>query len=248
MKNRNIYLAEGEISKISLDAENACITITTTGENELKIEYENAKGAHISLDENVLNINYGRAKRLLARRKKQITLHVPEHFVPELEIRAADSEIEICGGSFGRLELQGDSCRFTCENAYFTDCSLSGTALDTLIKGTTVKNALIVNCGKGDMVWENSFAACTDCHVKRGNIGLSGFNCKDSVLSAEEGNVSARLDGDGSDYNLGLLAKEGTANMDSVSREGAVRTFKAYSARGNIAIDFTELSGSYGDC
>lgn len=250
MKNYNLtYTAEGEVTKIELTLRDADITVNSTRCTDFTVKCENGKGAAISLDENILRLDYTPKKRIFSRRKNKIEISVPEHTVAAIDIKCENCAVMVLGGIYDKFTLDGDCCGCDFEGASFSQCSLSGAKLSTKLKNVTVKNALIVKCDEGDMLWENSFAACTECRVKRGNIGLCGFNCKDSILEAENGNVAARLDGDESDYNLGLLIKEGTANRESVLREGAARTFKAYSAKGNIAIDFTaeEYKNTYGD-
>ena len=232
------YNAAGEVSTIICDLNSVDLTIIPTGESELKIISENGKRLDISLNESTLTLSQGKANLLFSHRKKRIEVRVPDHTVPEIIADAKNCKIKIDGGIYGQLSLYGDGCSLECDNSSFAQCSLTGTYLCTYLKGVTVKNTLVVKCDEGDMIWENSFAACTECRVKRGNIGLSGFNCKDSIMEAQNGNVAAQLNGEEDEYNLGLLIGEGTANRESVLREGAARSFKAYSQKGNIAIDF----------
>ena len=260
MTNRKIYYklmknnvfkftATEEVCSIVCDLHSVELTIIPTQENELTIACENDKRLDISLDESTLKISQGNFNRIFAHRKKRIEMRVPDHTVPELVIDAKDSCVRFDGGIFGQLSLYGDDCDIECLSCSFAECTLTGGSLSTFLKGVTVKGMLIVKCDEGDMVWENSFAACTECRVKKGNIGLSAFNCKDSIMEAVNGNVAARLNGEESDYHLDLLIKEGTANRESVLREGAARSFKAYSAKGNIAIDFMpeDEGEAYGD-
>lgn len=239
MKN-NIYeySANGEISSIVCDLHSVDLTIVSTHENCLQIVGDNDKRLIVSIADNKLKITQGKFNSLLFRRKKKIELRIPDHTVPDIAICAKHTAIYVSGGIYDKFSVLGDDCTVECESASFSECSFDGSTLSTRLNGVTVKNTLVVKCDEGDMIWENSFASCTECRVKRGNIGLSHFTCKDSILAAENGNVAARLNGSESDYSLGLLAKEGTANRESVMREGAARSFKAYSAKGNIAIDF----------
>ncbi len=250
MKSNNYeYTAESDINAIVCDLHNAKITIIPIHENALKISCENAKGLHISLNESVLTVKKATRSRLLCRKKSEVNVFVPDHTMPSLTIGGKDFAVKITNGIYGQFSLSADNCSVELDGCSFTSCSLTGETLSTFLNGVTVKNTLVVKCDTGDMIWENSFAACTECRVKRGNIGLCGFNCKDSILQAENGNVAARLNGSESDYNLGLLIKEGTTNKESVQRDGAARSFKAYSAKGNIAIDFMhdDEAFAYGD-
>ena len=239
MKYNNYeYSASGEITVIVCDLHGVDLRIVPSHENELQIVGDNGKRLNVSLDGSTLKIVQGNLNSLFLHKKKRIEVRVPEHTVPEIAIDGKHTSIAVTGGIYGKFSVDGDDCTLKCESASFSECSFTGSALSTYLKDVTVKNTLVVNCDEGDTVWENSFAACTECRIKRGNIGLSGFNCKDSILAAENGNVAARLSGEQSDYNLAIFAKAGTANRESVMREGAARSFKAYSAKGNIAVDF----------
>ncbi len=250
MKKSNLeYTSQSEANAIICDLHHAELNIIPTHENAFKITCENAKGVHISLNESVLKVKQTTRPSIFLKRKIRLDLYVPDHTVPDIIVDGKNCAVKITEGIYGQfsLSLENGSAEFS--DCSFAACSLIGDALSTYLKGITVKNLLVVKCASGDMIWENSFAACTECRVKRGNIGLCGFTCKDSILEAENGNVAARLNGEESDYNLGLLIKEGTANRESVQREGAARSFKAYSAKGNIAIDFMpeDESQAYGD-
>ena len=239
MKNKTLeYTAAGDAVAIICDLVNAGLHITPTQENELKITCNNAKGLHISCKEGVLTVKQSTRTHLFTSKKTIINVYVPDHTLPDITVNARSCSADITSGIYGRFTLSCDNGTAELRDCSFADCELTGDNLSTYLKGVTVKNTLAVQCGAGDMIWENSFASCTQCRVKRGNIGLSGFNCINSVMQAENGNVAASLKGKESDYSLGLLIKEGISNKESVKREGAARSFKAYSAKGNIAIDF----------
>lgn len=232
------YLARADVNKIVCDLHGVDLYIVTTHEKRLKLISANGKRLEVTLDGATLSICQGNVNRLFTRRKKRIELHIPDSTVPEICISGKHTTIAVSGGIYDKFSVSGDDCTVACEHASFAECTFTGETLSTYLHGVTVKDALVVKCDAGDMIWENSFASRTECRVKRGNIGLSGFNCKDSIMASENGNVAARLNGVESDYSLGLLAKDGTANRESVVREGAPRSFKAYSAKGSIAIDF----------
>lgn len=239
MKNSNYeYCARTDINEIVCDVHSVDLYIIPTHEKRLKVLSANAKRLHVSIDGNSLKITQGNCNPLFVHRKKRIEILVPESTVPGITIDGKHAAINVSGGIYDKFTVSCDDCTVKCEHASFSECTFTGATLSTLLSGVTVKESLVVKCGEGDMIWENSFASRTECRVKRGNIGLSDFNCKDSIMSAEKGNVAARLNGAESDYSLGLIIKEGTANRESVIREGAPRSFKAYSARGSIAIDF----------
>lgn len=250
MKNNLLdFTADGEATAIACELKNVQLRLTPTAENQFKITYEDCKDARVCFNEGVLSINYGSRKRLFSRKKKSLEIYVPEHAVPSVSLTCSDCDVRFAGALLDKLNLYGEDCRVVCEDASFSQCSVTGTQLSSAFKSVTVKGALVVKCAKGDMLWENCFAAHAECRVKKGNIGLSGFNCKESAFEAENGNITARLSGDESEYSLGLLIKEGTANRQSVLREGAARSFKAYSLKGNVTIDFTpdENAGFYGE-
>lgn len=246
MKNKIMqYTAAYDVNSIVFDASNARIYITSTQENELKISCEKSKEWHISCNEGVLTVKQSPRFRLFGKKKATVEMLVPDHILPDILIDGKNCSVLVNGGIYNQLSLVCDDGAAELYDCSFSGCELTGVALNTNLKGVTVKNALVVKCDCGNMIWENSFAACTECRVKRGNIGLSGFNCKNSIMEAENGNVAAQLGGEENDYNLGLLVKEGTANRESVQREGAARSFKAYSAKGNIAIDFLPSNENY---
>ena len=232
------YAADSEIATIVFDIQFVDLTIIPSQDNSLQITCENDKRLDICLNESTLTLTQGNCNPLFFHKKKRIEIRVPDHTLPDIAITAKGSAIKFLSGIYGRFTIDGEGCSLNCENAAFAECTITGGVLSTYFSGVTVKNMLVVKCEAGDVLWERSFAGCTECRVKRGNIGLSGFNCKDSIMEAETGNVAARLNGEESDYSLGLLIKEGTANRESVLREGAARSFKAYSAKGNIAIEF----------
>lgn len=239
MKNTNYeYTHSNDVNEVSCDVHNAELFIAPTNEKSIRFYSENDKGLHISCDESKISIKINVKKKLFFNKKKRVYLYIPAHLVPEINIAGKSCDVKVDGGIYNNLALLCDNCSVTLNDCAFDGCELIGSALSTYLTGVTVKNALVVKSESGDMLWENSFAACTECRVNRGNIGLNNFNCKDSILEAKHGNVAARLNGDESDYSLGLMIKEGTANRESVQREGAARSFKAYSAKGTIAIDF----------
>ena len=250
MKNKTIeYTAADDVNAIVCDLSDAELRVIPAQENELKITCKNPKGLHISRNEAVLTMKQCTRTHIFKTKKIIIELSIPDHILPDITVSAKACNVNITGGIYGQFTLSGDKCAVQFAECSFTACELTGVTLSTFFNGVTVKNTLVVKCGAGDIIWENSFASCTECRVKRGNIGLSGFNCKTGFMEAENGNVAARLNGEESEYNLGLLIKEGTSNRESVQREGAARSFKAYSAKGNIAIDFMPEEGAceYGD-
>lgn len=239
MKNLSYeYSATAEISTIICDLHSAELIITPSHGSELGIFSQNGKRLDVSLSGDVLKITQGNCSRFFVRKRKRIELRVPDCTVPQLTIEAKHALICVSGGIYDKLNVSGEDCTVECANASFADCTFTGTTLSMYLKGVTVKNALVAKCDEGDAIWVSSFASRTECRIKRGNIGLSDFTCKDSIMTAENGNVAARLKGEESDYSLGLMIKDGTANRESNLREGAARSFKAYSAKGNIAVDF----------
>lgn len=249
MKNKTLeYTAAGDVNAIICDVVGAELHITPTQANELKITCKNEKGMHISCNEGILTVKQSTRPHLFISKRTVINLYIPDHTLPDITVNARSCSAYITNGIYGRFALSCDNGMAELHDCSFTDCELTGDNLSTYLKGVTVKNTLAVQCGAGDMIWENSFASCTQCRVKRGNIGLSGFNCINGIMQAENGNVAASLNGEERDYNLGLLIKEGISNRESVKREGAARSFKAYSAKGNIAIDFVpDGDYAYGD-
>lgn len=239
MKNNQLnYSTADDVNAIVCNLSNVRIYIIPTHENELKITCENGKRIVISRDENCLTVNQSSRPSIFTGKNTIIYLSIPDHTLPDISVEGKNCTVNIASGIYGSFSLACNNGKTEFTDCSFADCELIGDTLSTYLKGVTVRNTLVVKCFTGDMIWENSFASCTECRVKRGNIGLCGFSCKDSIMEAENGSVAARLNGDERDYNLGLLIKEGTSNRESVKREGAARSFKAYSAKGNIAIDF----------
>ncbi len=240
MKNNIIFKATGELFTISCELSDINLTVLPTAENELRITFSDSVDPDISFDEGMLKVSCAGRVGILKRKVGEMEILVPDHSFPAINIDCRGGEILIESGIYDRLNFAGDGCTISLKDSSFTQCSLTGSALNVRLSGATIKNALIAKLGEGDLICEGSFAACAECRIKRGNMGLSDFTCKESTLEVESGNVVARLDGDKSDYSLGILAKDGTANMESSTREGAARVFNAYSTRGNIAIEFTK--------
>lgn len=246
MKNKFCtYTSKQDVNEINCDLNGATLIITPSLDEVLTVTFPDAKNLSVANDKTAVYIKQSR--KPLFCREQTIKLSVPTHTVPALNLSGKSFFVQTEGGIFGAFNILAESCKVQLAGSSFENVEIICSGGYLSFSGITVKNTLVVKCREGEIAAENTFAACAELRVKNGNIGLSAFNCKDSVLEVQNGNIAAELDGGERDYNLNVLAKEGISNRESVQNEGASKIFKAYLSSGNLAINFTQSNEKFGD-
>jgi hypothetical protein len=240
-KKISIFNVQSDVAKIFIDANDAQVTIVSIADNKTSLSFPRGAAIHAACSENELIIK--QSKKLFARffKKPQITLNVPEHLVPSVQFSGRSASLTLLGGIFGQLDAYLESGKVELSDAAFEGVEIKGNEVQFRAHALTVKGCLSCNIQSGEAIIENSFATHTECRNKGGNVGIINLNCKDSFLEAEHGNVTATILGDKKDFNVTLMAREGTCNSESDDGKDCTGAVKAFTGDGNIVIDFVEV-------
>jgi hypothetical protein len=241
-KNKKIYNVQTDISSITFDLYGACVCIRSTTEKYLALELSKNALIHIANTQGDLFIKQN--KRLLARFRKKpvLTLFVPEHLLPSIQINGNDTLLTLSGGIYRSLELYSVTGEVKLSGAAFETVDIKGDNLNICADNLTVKSGLLCNIQSGETLLENCFATHTECRNKCGNVGVVNLTCKDNLFEAEHGNVTASIVGNKDDYNLTFATREGTCNMESDEGKTCTGALKAFTYKGNIYVDFIKES------
>lgn len=222
-----------DVTQIECDLYDAELSICTADDGQLTVIFPDAKNVKAASNENLLLVN--QTKRPVLCAKQRIIIQVPQHLVPDVNIRAKRSDVRFDGGIYGALNLKTYEGEFNALNCVFNEVAvISG---NVYVKDATVKSTLSLQAEKGDLLSENVFASHAEFKVKRGNTGLINFSGKECVLDALKGNVTATFSGDKQDYSVSVKTVSGTTNTESFSNENADKSVKVY-AKGNVMLDF----------
>lgn len=233
------YTVETDVSEIECDLYDATVIIDVSADKKLRAEFPCAGNIHAGNADSTLYIN--QEKKPLFRNSGQIIkIFVPEHIVPALTLSGGGYGVEINGGIFKEVEISAEDAGVSIKNCSCESVEIMCEKTEAHFADLTVRNNLFVQTKEGDVLAENTFAPFCELHVRCGNIGLSALNCKEASLDAGTGNITATVAGSESDYTLSVMAKEGTANLETSPEPCGEKTIKAYSEKGNIAIDFLE--------
>jgi hypothetical protein len=240
-KQVNIYNVGTDITAINCDIYFASVVIVSTSQPKLSVEFLQNKNINIANDESTLYIKQSKCFVTPFSKKPKIVINVPECVVPSLSVTAATLSLKVNGGIFSGVEVLADNGKVGLYDAAFDNVEVKGNKVLFLARAITVKSVLNSIITSGEILLENVFSKHTELNNKRGNVGAINLSCKDSSIESESGNISLTLDGARDDYFLTALSKGGTCNLDSDSDNQANKnTLKAYSAKGNIVIDFTQ--------
>ncbi len=236
MKNKKFaaFRANGDVAKIDIDLTGAAVTVTSTAEPELYIEY--SKGLRPVFCERDGAVTVKQRGGLFAKlRRPVINVYVPECTVPDLCIDAERGNIYIDGGIFGDAAITGGMMSVKIDGAIFENLRIEAAELDVCAGGMTVKNLANTIAADGRVEIEKTFCKKAECRLKKGNIGLCGAACDFAVLNSEDGSIYANMLGSESDYTIALdaAAVSGCGNT-----YGGDKFIRARAAKGNIVLDF----------
>lgn len=232
------YKIKGDVSKIECDAENCSVTIAHTDEPCARAEY--TRGTSINFDKGAGRLAIRQKRPLLSRifgGESRVKIYIPGHIVPALCFTGGRVDCAMDGGIYGEVTFAAEGA-ICADNAAMESCAINSARCDCRLTDCTVKGSLIVSAGEGGLTLENTFATHISARIKRGNVGAARLNCRDTIFETDEGNVTAEIAGDEGDFDVIVDAKEGTCNRESANIEGNTASFKAYSAKGNIFVDF----------
>ena len=207
MKNKKFaaFRADGDVAKIDIDLTGAAVTVTSTAEPELYIEY--SKGLRPVFCERDGAVTVKQRGGLFAKlRRPVINVYVPECTVPDLCINAERGNIYIDGGIFGDAAITGGMMSVKIDGAIFENLRIEAAELDVCAGGMTVKNLAHTIAADGRVEIEKTFCKKAECRLKKGNIGLCGAACDFAVLNSEDGSIYANMLGSESDYTIALDA------------------------------------------
>jgi hypothetical protein len=237
-----IYNVQTDIKLIAFDVYNAYICIRTTADKYLELQLSKNALIHIANTKGDLYIKQTRRLFANLRKKPTLTLCVPEHLLPSVQINGNQTALTLDGGIYENLEYYSSKGDVKVCDAAFESVAIKGGDINFAANNLTIKGSLICSVQSGEAVLENSFATHTECRNKCGNVGVVNLNCKDCLFETENGNVTATIVGDKNDFNLTLTAKEGTCNQESDEGKNCTGAVKAFTYKGNIYIDFIKQS------
>jgi hypothetical protein len=234
----NTFITETDISTININAYGASVLIESTNQKNIAVEYTENSQIHIASDNGTLIIKQERRPFNLFKAKAIIKLSVPEYLLPSIMFLGDRSNLEIIGGIYNNIECLANNGTLTITDTSPDKIAIKGSSVTLKANNLTVKTNFLCDIRSGDAILENCFATQLECINKHGNLGVIELNCKDSLLSAQHGNVSATIKGEKSDYNITVNARKGTCNCES--DEGNVRpcSLKAFANNGNILVEF----------
>lgn len=228
--------ATAEISEVCCDLSDAYLNVCASDDKQLKVVFPDAKNVSVAVGDNQLIIN--QSKQLFALCKQRITVYVPTHVLPDLKILGKRTLITLSDGIFGDL-----SANILCGKLNVTNCSFASAEVlcgdtDAHISDSTVKGNLFLQIEKGELLAENSFVLRADCNLKNGNMGLINLSGNDFSFESAKGNITLTIVGTEDEYNSTIRIKCGTSNRESTQNEGAQKSVKAFTEKGNVMLDF----------
>lgn len=228
--------ATAEINEICCNIYDARLNVIASEDKELKVTLPDCKNVNVAVGEKSLIIN--QTKRLLTIGKQVITISVPTHVLTALSIISTRAEVCIDGGIYADLSLNGVGGELSVTNCAFASMQASCNQLNVNLSETTVKQNLLLQIVKGQLLAEKCFALIADCRLKMGNMGLINLSGNDLTFETESGNIALTLSGCEDEYNTLIRAKNGTTNKPSTQNDGAIKSVKAFTDSGNVIIDF----------
>lgn len=240
MKKTDIFEINDDVAAISCAIEHANLKIEPATQSKLTVEYHDGRGFKVETAGERLIIvqKLSGFARLLKLAAQPLTIKVPTHLVPSVTVTADNAKVYIENGIYGAFEYKSKRGGVKIENAMLASVELKGESVNIAIANSTIKGSLICSEANGNVNLDNIFAAHIDCRVKSGDVGAANLNCRDSAFEANRGNVTATVLGNEKAFGISLTAKDGTCNRESAKKGCEEATFKAYSAKGNIFVDF----------
>ena len=237
MKNKIFKLeATAEINEICCNIYDATLIVNVYDGKELKVTLPDCKNVNVAVGEKSLIIN--QAKRFFNFKKQVINIEVPEHVVPNLSLTGNSVRLCVDEGIYGDLSLNGVQCELVLTSCAFASLQATVNKIDAIISEATIRQNLLFQVEKGQLIAENCFALIADCHFKSGNMGLVNLNGDNFTFDTVKGNITLTLAGCEEEYNTLIRVKSGTSNKPSMLNEGAQKSVKAFSENGNVLIDF----------
>lgn len=237
-----------DVTAIQIEVDCATVEIFSVAAPNLSVEYDADKTLRVGENGGELTVKQG--KRLFSRlyRSPAVKIAVPECVVPSVTFAGKNATLTLSEGIYERLVCYAENGSVTLNGTALSQLEIKGGNVEVTIDSATVKGSAVCTVTSGDILLENTFALYTECRNKRGNLGAVSLNCKDSVFETVSGNISLTVTGKESGYNLNLVAVNGTCNHEERTlHDGAENTLKAYSAKGNIVVDFTEAETEKND-
>ncbi len=237
------YSVDSDISTIEFDIYDAAVKICASPDGTLKVAFPCARNMHVANAESELYITQTK-RPLFSRAKQLISVYVPDYIVPSVRFIGVNYSVEAKKGIYKEFAVNGECAALTLSDSVSESVEIICENVSAHLINATVKGNFFVQAKQGVILAENTFASLAELHLKSGNIGLSGMNCKEGAFETGAGNVTVTLSGAESDYSLSVTAREGTANRESKLIEGAAKSVKAYTEKGNIVLDFSQKESS----
>ncbi|MCD8205726.1 MAG: DUF4097 domain-containing protein [Clostridia bacterium] len=187
-------------------------------------------------------INVTRQKKpVIVGTKAKITMFVPEGLVPDINIKAKYSNVDIDAGTYGAVYVEISGGRMTAKDATAESFSLKGDDTGAELAGVTVKKGVFASLSDGGILLSGGRVPRVDLSVKGGNIGVWESDFDSMELYSSKGNIQTTLKGREEDYTFRLSAKDGLVNREDTSLGSKV--IKAHASHGNVYMDFSYMRG-----
>lgn len=239
MKEKFIkFTVEGDVAAIECDFTCAKVSFFEAEDGKFTVEFPNTKNIHAGSGDGTIVVSQGR-RSVFKLKKQEFKIYVPAHTVPAVRINAKNFSAEFIGGIYDETNISAENGKLASSDSVFKNVEVIGGDIDARLSGVTVKENLILQIERGELLAENAFATHCECRFKRGNIGLANLSCKEGTFDTLKGNVTASLAGSAESFDTDLVTREGTVSGES-HNAAAENSFRAYTQKGNIVLDFLD--------
>ena len=235
MKNKKHITTIPSGAAASVNCSLNCGNVNFYGTDGKNIEIERTRRCHVKVSVNGNEINIKQHAKPFFR-KTEINVYIPAGCIADINLKLKRGSVKIDGGEFGNLNADCGYAEISVTASKFTKAAINCNSLKFDCADMSVNGTLICSADDGEVIAENSHFTKTDMTFENGNMGITGFRCRESAFSVKEGSINVSLCGAEEEYSLNLLSPNGTCNRENVS--GGAYALKAYTGSGNIVVDF----------
>lgn len=225
-----------EISEVICDLHDATLFICAADGKDPQILFPKTKNVRIVLDEAKLIIR--QTKRSICRRKQLITIFVPTHTVPNIDVKSERGCVCVADGIFGDFNLTMGVGKLTVNGSSFSSLYATCEQCHASVTDATFKKGVGLHIEQGKLLMENTFAYSASCRLQSGNMGLINLRGNTLAFATQKGNIVLTLDGSESDYNAMVKVKNGTTNRQKIINDGAQKSISVVVDEGNVMLNF----------
>lgn len=235
LKNKNYIITIPSCENTVFDCALSCAAVNVFGTDGNNIEIEHSRRCHVKVSADANTIKIKQIRKPLFR-KTEINIYVPNSCLADISIKIKHGSVKLDGGEFKNLNVECEDAEIGITSCNLKTAVITGQKIKMDCADVSVNDSFICVAENGEVIAENSNCTKTDMTFEYGNMGMSGFKCRDSAFRVKEGSINICLHGAEDDYSLRLLSPNGTCNRENVS--GGTYELKAYTGSGNIVVDF----------